>query len=514
MSTSKQAEHPTPMMPPDDVEPMAVAREPLAQVIPISESLRLARSRRAPSWEKPVARLASVVDTVAVFTAVAVAYVVKFDFPVRNAGNVLAEQYLVLALLLMVGWLIALRLADARNVKLMGAGPAEYIQVTNATLAFFGAVAIISYVAKFNLGRGFVAIALPSGILLLALGRWILRKRLQAKRASGEYVAKALVIGGVDGIAHLQRESDLIARAGLQFIGACIPTVKTAREVEGLPVLGSLSQSVSLIEATQVDAVVITGSDEITPAFVKQLSWDLEPLGVDLVLAPALTDIAGARIHTRPVSGLPLLHVEAPGFSGPQHRLKRLFDIAGSLVLILLMSVPLALTALAIKLTSRGPVLFKQERIGLNGEPFPIYKFRSMVVGADARLEEVLGEGNVGVFYKPKDDPRITPVGRFIRRYSIDELPQLFNVLEGTMSLVGPRPQVAKEVEQYDDAMTRRLLVKPGMTGLWQVSGRNDLSLEESMRLDLYYVENWSFAGDLLILLRTMRAVVGSDGAY
>jgi exopolysaccharide biosynthesis polyprenyl glycosylphosphotransferase len=232
-----------------------------------------------------------------------------------------------------------------------------------------------------------------------------------------------------------------------------------------------------------------------------------------MVLEPGLTYVAGRRILSGPVPGMALVHVEAPGYTVPQMRLKRLFDVVGSALLIVLFSLPLAVTALAIKLTSPGPVLFRQTRIGVNGEPFQVLKFRSMVVDAEARLTEVVGE-DVGIFYKAKDDPRITPVGKFIRRYSIDELPQLFNVLGGSMSLVGPRPQVPLEVEQYDDAMGRRLLIKPGMTGLWQVSGRNNLDLEQSVRLDLYYVENWSMTEDLLILARTLKAVVGRDGAY
>jgi exopolysaccharide biosynthesis polyprenyl glycosylphosphotransferase len=281
-----------------------------------------------------------------------------------------------------------------------------------------------------------------------------------------------------------------------------------------VPVVGEVGDAARLVEPLRADTVMVTGSDLVTPRTVKHLAWDLEPWGADLVLAPALTDVAGPRIRTRPVAGLPLLHVEAPGYSGPQHVLKRTFDVVGALVLIAVLTVPLVATAIAIRTTSRGPVLFRQERVGLCGEPFTVLKFRSMVVGAESRLEEVLGEGNVGVFYKARSDPRVTKVGAFLRRYSIDELPQLFNVLGGSMSLVGPRPQVALEVDQYDAEIGRRLLVKPGLTGLWQVSGRNDLTLEESVRLDLFYVENWTMAGDLLILLRTLRAVVGRAGAY
>ncbi len=264
-----------------------------------------------------------------------------------------------------------------------------------------------------------------------------------------------------------------------------------------MPVVAEVSDTARLVEPLRADTVMVTGSDLVTPRTVKRLAWDLEPWGADLVLAPALTDVAGPRIRTRPVAGLPLLHVEAPGYSGPQHVLKRAFDVVGALCLIVLFSVPLLLTApVAVRLTSRGPVLFTQERVGLRGEPFTVLKFRSMVVDAEEHLGDVLGADTVGVFYKPRQDPRVTRVGAFIRRYSIDELPQLLNVLGGSMSLVGPRPQIALEVDQYDDEIGRRLLVKPGLTGLWQVSGRNNLTLEESVPLELYYVENWTVTVD------------------
>ncbi len=182
-----------------------------------------------------------------------------------------------------------------------------------------------------------------------------------------------------------------------------------------------------------------------------------------------------------------------------------------------MLSPVLLVLALLVKVTSTGPVFFLQERVGLNGSTFHMIKFRSMVVDAEQRLQELSAldraEGNT-VLFKMKNDPRVTRVGAFMRRYSLDEVPQLFNVLVGSMSLVGPRPPLAREVERYDVHVHRRFLVKPGMTGLWQVSGRSDLSWEDSVRLDLYYVENWSMVGDLLILWRTARAVVAKDGAY
>jgi exopolysaccharide biosynthesis polyprenyl glycosylphosphotransferase len=196
---------------------------------------------------------------------------------------------------------------------------------------------------------------------------------------------------------------------------------------------------------------------------------------------------------------------------------KRAFDLAAALILIILFSPLLAAAAVAVRLSTPGPVLFRQERVGLNGEHFFMLKFRSMVVDAEQRLTDLRdvdrAVGN-SVMFKMKNDPRITPIGSFLRRFSLDELPQLFNVLGGSMSLVGPRPPLEREVAVYEHHVHRRFLVKPGITGLWQVSGRSNLSWEDTVRLDLYYVENWSITGDLLILWRTSRAVLARDGAY
>jgi exopolysaccharide biosynthesis polyprenyl glycosylphosphotransferase len=457
-------------------------------------------------------------DGIAVLLAVGTAYVVRFDVPeISNLGDLgIGQLYALLSIGLFVGWLVALRMADVLDLKLLGAGPQEYTRVSNATLAFFGVVAIVAYLVKYDLARGYVAIALPLGIVLLCLERFILRRILIREREQGRHLSTALVVGGRDTVAHLISELRRTPQAGFDVVAACVPGAGVGSEdrVNGIPVVGSVSDVAEFAGRNEIDAIVVTGSDVVTPPVLKRIAWDLEPYGTDLVLAPALTDVAGPRIHTRPVAGVPLLHVEAPGYSGPHQTMKRAFDVIGSVVLIAILLLPLAITAAAVKVTSRGPVLFRQERIGIGGRPFTIYKFRSMAIDAESRLEEVLGQRSPGVFYKPKSDPRVTAVGRFIRRFSVDELPQLFNVLGGSMSLVGPRPQVRLEVEQYDNEVGRRLLVKPGMTGLWQVSGRNDLTLEESVRLDLFYVENWSMASDLVILARTMGTVLRQRGAY
>jgi exopolysaccharide biosynthesis polyprenyl glycosylphosphotransferase len=264
-----------------------------------------------------------------------------------------------------------------------------------------------------------------------------------------------------------------------------------------------------------VDAVVISAGVHMHPDELRSLGWELAARDIGMILAPALTDIAGPRIHTQPVAGLPLIHVSTPKLTGGKRVAKRSFDILiASFLLLVLAPVFLAL-ALLVKTTSPGPIFYKQERVGLRGTTFNMLKFRSMKQDADAQLQSLLeAQGSAGKpLFKVEHDPRITPIGRVLRKYSLDELPQLLNVLGGSMSLVGPRPQRDLEVALYDDAAHRRLYVSPGMSGLWQVSGRSNLTWEESIRLDLYYVENWSLMGDVLILLKTFKAVFASTGA-
>jgi exopolysaccharide biosynthesis polyprenyl glycosylphosphotransferase len=284
-----------------------------------------------------------------------------------------------------------------------------------------------------------------------------------------------------------------------------------------IPVLGhrdDVSDILSAVAESGVDTVAISGS-ALAPDDLRRLGWDLAARNVGMIMAPALTDVAGPRIHMQPVGGLPLIHVTTPKLEGGKAALKRGLDIVASLVLLALLGMPMLIVAAAVKLDSPGPALFKQTRIGRAGVSFKMLKFRSMVLDAEARLSTLrsLNEG-AGLLFKMKHDPRVTRLGRILRRFSIDELPQLINVLRGEMSLVGPRPPLPAEVAGYDDFAHRRLLVKPGVTGLWQVSGRSDLSWEEAIRLDLSYVENWSLAQDLVILLRTARAVLGKTGAY
>lgn len=330
---------------------------------------------------------------------------------------------------------------------------------------------------------------------------------------------RTLVIGRADSAASMIREIARTSTNGMQVIGACVSDGGTtwcgADEVEGVAVVGRLDQVISAVDRLAVEVVAVSSDPDLSGHSLRRLGWALEERQVDLIVSPGIVEVAGPRLSIRPAAGLSLLHVERPVSRGGRRVMKALFDRVVGTLLILLGFAVLILVAVLVKIDSPGPILFKQKRIGARGEPFGMVKFRTMVVDAEAQLE-LLTEGHDGneVLFKKRDDPRVTKVGRVLRRYSLDELPQLFNVLRGDMSLVGPRPPLPSEVEKYESDAVRRLRVKPGLTGLWQVSGRSNLSWEESLRLDLRYVDNWSLVLDLQILWRTARAVLGGNGAY
>jgi exopolysaccharide biosynthesis polyprenyl glycosylphosphotransferase len=373
--------------------------------------------------------------------------------------------------------------------------------------------AVISYALELDLARSYVLVALPTAIVAVVVLRFALRKRLHCARARGESLRRVIVVGHELSVIGITRQLRRERYHGLEVVGACLPPDHDG--VLDLPVYGTFDDIASAVDVADADTVVVLSCPELDGVALRRLAWRLERDEVDLVVASALIDVAGARTTIRPFDGLPMLHVEHPRLHGGIRVVKELVDRVGALALLLLFGPVLLAVALCVRITSRGPVLFRQVRVGRDGREFRIFKFRSMYVDAEARLAELrhLNEYD-GVLFKMRDDPRVTPVGRWLRRFSLDELPQLLNVLAGQMSLVGPRPPLPSEVAAYADDVRRRLAVKPGMTGLWQVSGRSDLPWEEAVRLDLRYVENWSLSLDLVILLRTMTAVVRSSGAY
>jgi exopolysaccharide biosynthesis polyprenyl glycosylphosphotransferase len=416
-------------------------------------------------------------------------------------------------------WMTVLTITGSRSPRILGNGVLEYRRVTHSTFLVFGVSGLVAYVLKLGGIEQFLAVALGAGIFGLVGERWIARRWLSARRRAGDYSDRVLLVGSADSIATTIRDLARAPEAGLRVVGACTASGLPTGTVPGtnIPVMGSVDDVIDTLAKVDADTVIITSASELSAERVRKLSWELEPGRQHLIVAPSLTDVVGPRLHTRPVAGLPLIHVETPKYKGGRLYGKRIFDLIVSGVLIIALAPVLLAIAVIVRLTTPGPVIFRQDRVGLRGRRFSMLKFRSMYVNAESRLVELVdadrSEGNV-VMFKMKADPRVTPIGRILRRFSIDELPQLFNVFRGTMSIVGPRPPLAHEVDQYAQHVHRRFLVKPGITGLWQVSGRSDLDWDETVRLDLYYVENWTMTGDLAILWKTVRAVVRSDGAY
>ena len=428
-------------------------------------------------------------------------------------GSVSGEiSYWVFSATLVVVWMLALAFADTRDHRVIGEGQTEYVRVVRSSVTLFGIIAIVAFLTRIEVARGFLLLSLPFGVIVLLFERWLWRQWIRGQRRQGRYSAHALLVGSRASVTTIAAELARSAWSGYRVVGACVPSGVATERGPGtaVPIMGAVDDVEAALRASGADTVIVTSTDELPADKVKQISWMLKPGREHLVIAPSIADIAGPRIHTRPVAGLPLIHVETPHFERGQSIVKRTMDIVLASALIILTSPLLIATAITVRATSPGPVLYRQERVGRGGKPFHMLKFRSMRIGADAELQALLDEQGTAQtpLFKIKNDPRITPVGRFIRKYSIDELPQLFNVLGGSMSIVGPRPQIAAEVALYSDDAKRRLLARPGITGLWQVSGRSTLGWEDAVRLDLFYVENWSLVNDIVILVKTVGAVL------
>ncbi|GAB3603747.1 sugar transferase [Microbacterium aureliae] len=500
----------------------ATAQRPAGVPVTTSSYGFSSPAARVRRWQRLFATLLAITDTLVITVAVFGAQFVRFGFGGQQLQipglreNDVAVAYFLVSVVLVVAWAASLHLFGTRDYRIVGTGMLEYKRVSNATFASFGLFAIIAFALQVQIGRAYLLIALPLGWVLLLTSRWLWRRWLIGRRRLGRLLSHAVLVGDRSSSLHVAAQIRQDPGCGLQIVGAVTEHGSTQRSLtEDIPVLGDWDHVIDHVDRVRADTVIITGNHTLEPRQLRELGWALEERRANLIVAPALTDVAGPRIHSTPVAGLPLIHVSYPEFTGVKLALKRALDIVIAAAALIVLSPVLLGIAVAIRATSPGPALFRQERVGLRGTPFRMLKFRTMVADAENRLSSLLdaSEGN-GVLFKMRNDPRITPVGRFLRRYSIDEFPQLWNVVRGDMSLVGPRPPLASEVATYEEWAHRRLLVKPGITGLWQVSGRSDLSWEDSIRLDLYYVENWSITADLVILWRTVRAVLAKKGAY
>jgi exopolysaccharide biosynthesis polyprenyl glycosylphosphotransferase len=469
----------------------------------------------ARAWQRHYSHWLVAADLTAVVAAVGLAQWLRF-------GTWSGTTYLEVSVIIGAVWMAVLSINHSRSQRIIGSGAEEYRRVWLGTASVFGGIAVVSMLFKLEIARGYLMIALPTGLTLLIFLRWIARGVvIRARGRHGHCAIRVLAVGSALAVRDLTTALAREPWSGYKVVGACITgsADPTQIEVDGVgpvPTYGNESSVVGAVTATNSDVVAITATEHLDGHRIRNLSWDLEKLNIDLLVAPGVVDVAGPRLHMRPVAGLPLIHVEKPQYHGAKKFQKRLFDVTFS-SLVLLCGLPLLVAiAVVIKMTSKGPVIYRQERIGLDGKAFEMIKFRTMVDGADEMLNELaaLNESLGGVLFKIREDPRVTSVGRIMRKYSLDEIPQFINVLKREMSVVGPRPPLAGEAKTYDDHAKRRLLVRPGITGLWQVSGRSNLSWEDSVRLDLYYIENWSMMADLLIAVKTAKAVFSHNGAY
>jgi len=485
-----------------------LAVSPRAHVAPTA----LTDPREAGAWVGRYLRNAVALDAAVALAAGLIALRGRYD----SHGHVPAA-YIVLTLSLPLIWVGTLALAGGYEPRFIGAGADEFRRIINAGLGLTSAIAILSYATKAQVSRSYVLIAMPCAVGIDLVARYALRKRLHRLRDSGACMRRAVAVGHQQAVADLVNELRREPYHGLTVIAACLanPAFRHPDEIAGVPVLGGLDDVISAVRASDADTVAVLACPELKPLQLRQLAWELEKTDTDLCLAPALLDVAGPRTSVRAVAGLPLLYVDHPDLSGLRQVIKGLFDKVAAASALLLLA-PLMLTiALMIRLEDGGPALFSQVRVGKNGRLFRLYKFRTMVPEAEQQKAALqLHNEGAGVLFKIREDPRITKIGSRLRRWSLDELPQLINVLFGQMSLVGPRPALPEEVAEYGDYVRRRLVVRPGLTGLWQIHGRSDLSWDEAVRLDLRYVENWSLAFDLLILWKTWPAVARGHGAY
>jgi exopolysaccharide biosynthesis polyprenyl glycosylphosphotransferase len=460
------------------------------------------------SWMTRYRLVLLAVDLIAVANATAVGYLVRFGQATP------AQHYGLLAIVLVLGWVAVLQNCGGYDIRHIATGPTEARILLRASAVTASVLAIYCYATKTQVARGYVVITIPVGIVLLLLFRSLVRVFVNERRRHGKWVHRILAVGTTESVRHLLEVTERAKGAGLHVVGACVEDSERGATLgEGVRVVGGVLDAAATAERVDADVIAVTGSG-LGPTAVRELGWQLEGTGRGLVIAPALTEVAGPRVRVSPVEGLPLVWLEQPQLGRFPKIAKRALDIVVGSIMLLLAVPVLAVAALAIKLDSRGPVFYRQRRLGAHGAEFTILKLRTMHTDAEQLRDLELNEQDGGgVLFKVRRDPRVTRVGRYVRQFSLDELPQLVHVINGDMSLVGPRP-FATQDSTYTGQARRRLLVRPGLTGLWQVSGRSDLSWEDAVRLDLYYVENWSLGLDLSILARTILAVLRRRGAY
>lgn len=494
----------------------APAQEPYST--PHSTPAALPPRRKFRRW-----LIASLVgaDVLVLGAAVGLSYLARLLATHLGEPENLSESLASASVFIALGWLVSLALFGGYSTRLLISGPETYQGVVWASLAAAGFLGTVLYLDRIDLSRLFFLVLFPTGAIALLTVRYVTRKVVHAKHAHGKHRHSAVIIGRIEDIRPVVRTLRRESWLGYEVVGAIVTDAPTRRwELDGIADLGPIEGLARTVETVAPSALLFTAAATANAEEFRRIAWSLEHLRLDIVVVPAVNEIARDRVRMSLNAGLPFVHLDPPRAFETLRLTKRAVDVIGSALALALLSPLLAVVAATIRIVDGAPVLFRQERVGLKGSSFEMLKFRSMTADAEAHHPHADGmeggddlRGN-NVMFKLASDPRTTRLGRFLRRYSLDELPQLWNVLQGDMSLVGPRPALVHEVAKYDDSALRRLAVRPGMTGLWQVSGRSDLSWSDTVRLDLYYVDNWSITQDMWILVRTFRAVVSPKGAY
>lgn len=416
-------------------------------------------------------------------------------------------------LLAAVGFVASVALLHGYHMHRIGTGVQEFQSVALGGMLLSAAVIMSAFTLQASPPRSVVFIGVPALVLAASIARYVLRKRLHHQRRLGLDMQRTVVIGSPVSAVRAATDLQAAPHEGYDVVGMCLPSIEDEADADTVPVLGAIADVVQVVADYAIDVVIVTGG-VLSGDATRRLSWALDRAGAALVVVPELVEVSRPRLTVRPSGSVPMLEVEV---APPRRRLlaKAAMDWTITPVAAFVALPVVAVLALLVKLTSPGPAFYGATRAGVDGRPFTMWKLRSMYVDADARREELLArnEGS-GVLFKLRDDPRVTPLGRIMRKFSLDELPQLWNVVRGDMSLVGPRPPLVSEVQAYEDQVHRRLRVKPGLTGLWQISGRSDLDWDDAVRLDLRYADNWSVGMDLQILWKTARAVLRPSGAY
>ncbi|KFI83918.1 bacterial sugar transferase [Bifidobacterium pullorum] len=509
----------------DRHEPMTFENTPF----PETEQSVFRSIRRRPLWRYIYVAALVAVDVLVMLLSL----VICFAFN-PGAYDTVTRAMPIWAFLLaycVIG-LLCLAFAGAYHRHVMAEGYELYTKLINAAIFTIVLASCVAFMLNLRLPRTALIIAPLVGLVCELVARWMMRCLLHHHRRRGECKYTTVIVGSSEGINRTLRLMRRNSALGYMPVAVC-PIAPDPRmddayvvtnfvadpDIEGadkLRVLSFGSRFARTIERMGVQEVYIADVLSRDSKLLHAMSLAIESLGIELAISVSLADVGGHRLHLRNSAEQQVLIASLPQYRTTTYVIKRIIDIVLSAVALVVSSPIMLGVAIAIKLDDGGPVLFKQTRVGIHGKPFTMYKFRSMVTNAEeikAKLAAESGQTDRFIF-KLKDDPRITKVGKFIRKTSLDEFPQFFNVFKGDMSLVGPRPALPDEVARYGSLYSTRLLVKPGITGPWQVSGRSDLSQEQSEFLDVSYIENWSITGDLAILAKTVMVVFRGTGSY